>query len=87
MESCCEQWPLCDTITWHQLFNIIVHISSYRNKTSEERLWINANLSLPLLPLGTSPLIVVPITGHEKKLEEPSGRKGEQNNQFELFLS
>ena len=77
---------LSHTITWHQLFNIIVHISSYRNKTSEERLWINANLSLPLLPLGTSPLIVVPITSHEKKLEEPSGGKGEQNNQFELFF-
>ena len=47
---------------------------------------MNANLSLPLLPLGISPLIVVPITSHEKKLEEPSGRKGEQNNQFELFF-
>ena len=43
-------------------------------------------ISLPLLPLGTSPLIVVPITGHGKKLEEPSGRKGEQNNPFELFF-
>ena len=47
---------------------------------------MNANLSLPLLPIGTSPLTVVPITGHEKKLEEPSGKKGEQNTQFELFL-
>ena len=44
---------------------------------------MNANLSLPLLPIGTSPLTVVPITGHEKKLEEPSG---EQNTQFELFF-
>ena len=64
---------LSHTITWHQLFNIIVHISY-------------GNLSLPLLPLGTLPLTVVPITGHEKKLEEPSGRKGEQNTQFELFF-
>ena len=47
---------------------------------------MNANLSLPLLPLGTSPLTVVPITGHGKELREPSGRKGEQNTQFELFF-
>ena len=46
---------------------------------------MNANLSA-FLPLGTSPLIVVPTTGHGKKLEEPWGRKGEQDAQFELFL-
>ena len=37
-------------------------------------------------PLGTSPLIVVPTSGHGKELEEPWGRKGEQDAQFELFL-
>ena len=47
---------------------------------------MNANLSLPLLPLGTSPLTVVPTTGHGKELEEPWGRKGEQNTQFEFFF-
>ena len=47
---------------------------------------MNANLSLPLLPLGTSALIVVPTTGHGKELEEPWGRKGEQNTQFEFFF-
>ena len=40
---------------------------------------MNANLSLPLLPLGPSPLIVVPTTGHGKELEEPWGRTGEQD--------
>ena len=47
---------------------------------------MNANLSLPLLPSGTSPLTVVPITGHKKGLEEPWGSKGEQDTQFELFF-
>ena len=47
---------------------------------------MNANLSLPLLPLGTSALTVVPTTGHGKELEEPWGRKGEQNTQFEFFF-
>ena len=47
---------------------------------------MNANLSLPLLSLGTSPLTVVPTTGHGKELEEPWGRKGEQHTQFELFF-
>ena len=47
---------------------------------------MNANLSLPLLPSGTSPLTVVPTTGHGKKLEEPWGSKGEQDTQFELFF-
>ena len=47
---------------------------------------MNANLSLPLLPLGTSPLTVVPTTGHGKELEEPWGRKGEQDTEFELFF-
>ena len=47
---------------------------------------MNANLSLPLLPLGTSPLTVVPTTGHGKELEEPWGRKGEQDIEFELFF-
>ena len=47
---------------------------------------MNANLSLPLLPLGTSPLTVVPTTGHGKELEEPWGRKGEQDIELELFF-
>ena len=47
---------------------------------------MNANLSLPLLPLGTSALTVVPTTGYGKELEEPWGRKGEQDTQFEFFL-
>ena len=47
---------------------------------------MNANLSLPLLPLGTSPLTVVPTTGHGNELEEPWGRKGEQHTHFELFF-
>ena len=70
-------------ITWHQLINIIVDISTYRNIGRED---VNANLSLPLLSLGTSPLTVVPTTGHGKELEEPWGRKGEQHTQFELFF-
>ena len=47
---------------------------------------MDANLSLTVLPLGTSPLTVVPTTGHGKELEEPWGRKGEQNTQFEFFF-
>ena len=47
---------------------------------------MNANLSLPLLPLGTSALTVVPTTGHGKELEEPWGRKGEQDTQFDFFF-
>ena len=47
---------------------------------------MNANLSLPLLPSGTSALTVVPTTGHEKELREPWGRKGEQDTPFELFF-
>ena len=47
---------------------------------------MNANLSLHFLPLGTSPLTVVPTTGHGKELEEPWGRKGEQDAQFELIF-
>ena len=70
-------------ITWHQLINIIVDISTYRNIGRED---VNANLSLPLLSLGTSPLTVVPTTGHGKELEEPWGRKGEQHTQFEPFF-
>ena len=56
---------------------------------SQQNIWreaVNANLSLPLLPLGTLPLSVVPTTGHGKELEEPWGRKGEQNTQFEFFF-
>ena len=45
---------------------------------------MNANLSLYFLSSGTSPLIVVPTTGHGKELEESWGRKGEQNAKFEL---
>ena len=70
-------------ITWHQLINIIVDISTYRNIGRED---VNANLSMPLLSLGTSPLTVVPTTGHGKELEEPWGRKGEQHTQFEPFF-
>ena len=47
---------------------------------------MNANLSVPLLPSGTSHLTVVPTTGHGKKLEEPWGSEGEQDTQFELFF-
>ena len=38
------------------------------------------------LPLGTSPLTVVPTTGHGRELEEPWGREGEQDAQFELVF-
>ena len=35
--------------------------------------------------LGTSPLTVIPSTGHVKELiEKAQGRKGEQEAQFEL---
>ena len=37
-------------------------------------------------PLGTSPLTVVPTTGHGRELEEPWGREGEQDAQFELVF-
>ena len=48
---------------------------------------MNANLSLCFfLPLGTSPLTVVPTTGHGRELEEPWGREGEQDAQFELVF-
>ena len=46
---------------------------------------MNTNLPLHFLPLGTSPLIVLPTTGHGKELEEPWGRKGEWDAQFELI--
>ena len=38
------------------------------------------------LPLGTSLLTVVPTTGHGRELEEPWGREGEQDAQFELVF-
>ena len=38
------------------------------------------------LPLGTSPVTVVPTTGHGRELEEPWGREGEQDAQFELVF-
>ena len=47
---------------------------------------MNANLSLPLLPSGTSPLTVVPTTGHGKEQEEPWGRKGKQDTEFDFFF-
>ena len=47
---------------------------------------MNANLSLYFLFLGTSPLTVIPTTGHGKELiEKAQGRKGEQEAQFELI--
>ena len=47
---------------------------------------VNANLSLYLLFLGTSPLTVIPTTGHGKELiGKAQGRKGEQEAQFELI--
>ena len=47
---------------------------------------MNVNLSLYLLLLGTSPLTVVPTTGHGKELiEKRQGRKGEEEAQFELI--
>ena len=30
---------------WHQLINVIVHSSSYENKTFEEKLWILISLA------------------------------------------
>ena len=40
---------------------------------------VNADLSLYFLFLGTSPLTVIPTTGHGKELlEKGQGRKGEQ---------
>ena len=38
------------------------------------------------LRLGTSPLTVVPTTGQGKELEEPCGKKGEQDAQLELIF-
>ena len=47
---------------------------------------VNADLSLYFLFLGTSPLTVIPTTGHGKELmEEGQGRKGEQEGQFKLI--
>ena len=47
---------------------------------------MNAYLFLYFLLLGTSPLTVVPTTGHIKELiEKEQGRKGEQEVQFELI--
>ena len=47
---------------------------------------MNANLSVHFSPSGTSPLAVVPTTGHGKEQEESWGRKGEQDAQFELIF-
>ena len=45
---------------------------------------MNADLSLYFFLLGTSPLTVVPTTGHGKELmEKEQGRKGEEEGQFE----
>ena len=38
------------------------------------------------LTVGTSPFTVVPTTGHGRELEEPWGREGEQDAQFELVF-
>ena len=47
---------------------------------------MNANPTLYFLVLGTSPLTVIPTTGHEKELiGKAQGRKGEQEAQFELI--
>ena len=47
---------------------------------------MNANFSLYFLLLGTSPLTVVPTTGHGKELmEKEQRRKGEEEAQFELI--
>ena len=47
---------------------------------------MNTNLSLYFLFLGTSPLTVIPTTGHGKELiGKAQGRKGEQEAQFELI--
>ena len=48
---------------------------------------MNADLSLYFLFLGTSPLTVIPTTGHGKELiGKAQGRKGEQEAQFELIF-
>ena len=47
---------------------------------------MNANLFLNFLLLGTSPLTVIPTTGHGKeRMEEGQGRKGEEEARFELI--
>ena len=47
---------------------------------------MNANPALYFLVLGSSPLTVIPTTGHEKELiGKAQGRKGEQEAQFELI--
>ena len=47
---------------------------------------MNTNLSLYFLFLGTSPLTVIPTTGHGKELiGKAQGGKGEQEAQFELI--
>ena len=47
---------------------------------------LNTNLSLYFLFLDTSPLTVIPTTGHGKELMgKAQGRKGEQEAQFELI--
>ena len=47
---------------------------------------MNTNLSLYFLFLGTSPLTVIPTTGHRKELiGKAQERKGEQGAQFELI--
>ena len=47
---------------------------------------MNANLTLYFLLLDTSPLTVIPTTGHGKELiGKAQGRKGEQEAQFELI--
>ena len=47
---------------------------------------MNADLSLYFLFLGTSPLTVIPTTGHGKELiGKAQGGKGEQEAQFELI--
>ena len=47
---------------------------------------VNADLSLYLLFLGTSPLTVIPTTGYGKELiGKAQGRKDEQEARFELI--
>ena len=47
---------------------------------------VNTNLTLYFLFLDTSPLTVIPTTGHGKELiGKAQGRKGEQEAQFELI--
>ena len=47
---------------------------------------MNTNLSLYFLFLDTSPLTVIPTTGHGKELMgKAQGGKGEQEAQFELI--